>query len=155
MRGKLCIYICNSLVPEVSQILRNGDFSDVTLKSFPSVCLGCHFNNKKVLELASKDEEKYTKIIVIASCCKDKSQSKKTDNSKIEIVRLEQCFEIMFPLETIYHLAKEGNYLISNGWLRNYKRHIREWGFNEITSKAFFGESMKQLLLLDTGLPGE
>lgn len=155
MDKNLFIYICGSLVPEVSHLLRNGDYPDVTLRSFPSICIGSYLTDDKISEIVAKDEGKYSTALVFVSSCRDKIDSQALAKKKIKIIRLEQCFEILFPLDTIFHFAKQGNYILSKGWLRNYKKHIKEWGFNEVNSKTFFKESMKQLMLLDTGLPGE
>ncbi len=155
MKEKLCIYICNSLVPEVAYLLQSGDYPDVELKSFAAHCTAKPFDEKSILELIGNQAEEYDKIIVFVSTCfRDvKSELKKFDN--IEVVQLEQCFELLFSLPSIYHFIKQGNYLVTNGWLRNYKQHIREWGFNPKTAKNYFGESLKRVMLLETGLPGE
>ncbi|MEJ5200254.1 MAG: DUF1638 domain-containing protein [Anaerolineae bacterium] len=43
-------------------------------------------------------------------------------------------------------------YLLTPGWLRNWPRHMRAWGFDRPTARTFFGETVRQLVLLDTGV---
>ncbi len=155
MEAKLCIYICNSLVPEVSHLLQTGNYPDVVVKSFPAICMGVPLNKNGILEMVRDDLSRYSKIIVIVSSCYAKKKIDTTHLKNVEIVQLEQCFEILFSLPTIYHFIKQGNYLVTNGWLRNYQRHVREWGFDKQSGRTFFGESMRQILLLETGLPGD
>ncbi len=154
MEQKLGIYFCNYLLPEAAYLLRNGHYPDVRLKGFPVNCSkGCiHF--EKALNVVMKDVDTYSKVIIITSACSEKKHSTPAPHHKIEIIRLAQCFEILTNLSTIHYLIQKGNYLVTNGWLKYYKRHIREWGFDEGSAKAFFGESVKQILLLETGLPG-
>ena len=152
---RLCIIICNSLAPEISHILQNGNYPDVTLKSFPAVCSGCSINDERIAEIIGNEPDQYSKIVVIVSSCRGKKNITNNQNKKIEIIQLEQCLEILFPLPTIYHYISQGSYLVSNGWLRNYNRHIREWGFEANSAKNFFGESVQKIVLLETGLPGD
>ena len=155
MEAKLCIYICNSLVPEVSHVIQSGGYTDVKVKSFPAVCIGCTLNDQRIEEMVAGDIEQFSKIVVIVSSCCVSRKVNQPINKKIEVIQLEQCFEIFFSLPTIYYFAKQGNYIVSNGWLRNYERHVREWGFDKVLAKSFFGESMQKILLLETGLPGD
>lgn len=152
---RLCVIICNSLAPEVSHILKNGNYPDVTLKSFPAVCTGSTITDERIIEIIGDDLDQYSKIVIIVSSCRGKKNVSNIHLKNVEIIRLEQCFEILFPLPTIYHYINQGNYLVSNGWLRNYTRHIREWGFDPDSAKCFFGESIRKIVLLETGLPGD
>lgn len=142
-------------MPEISYVLKNGNYPNVTLKSFPSACVGCAVNDERILEIMGNSLDEYAKIKVIVSSCRGKKNIGHIQLKKAEIIKLEQCFEIFFPLQTIYHYVNQGAYLISNGWLRNYQRHIREWGFDSTTSKVFFRESVRKIVLLETGLPGD
>jgi PAS domain S-box-containing protein len=155
MEPKLCIYFCSSLLPEVSHLLQDGNYPDVTLKGYPANCSSGYVSNEMVLEMVAKNLNSFSKIIVVTSACRGNKNIKQNIHSKIEIIQLEQCFEIFYNLPSIYHFIKQGNYLVTNGWLKNYKQHIREWGFDESSAKIFFGESIQKILLLETGLPGD
>ncbi len=152
---RLCIIICNSLAPEISHILQNGDYPEVRFKSFPAVCVGCTMTDQRISKIIGDNPDQYSKIVVILSSCRGKKNFMNTHLKNLEIIHLEQCFEIIFPLPTIYHCINQGNYLVSNGWLRNYNHKIREWGFDAASAKSFFGESIRKILLLETGLPGD
>lgn len=151
---RLCILCCNSLAPEISHVLLEGSYPDVCLKSFPDVCLGCSINDQRILEIVGDDAEQYSRIVVIVSSCRGKKMAG-SQLKNVEIIQLEQCLELLFPRPAIYHFVKEGYYLTSNGWLRNYTRHIREWGFDAVSAKHFFGESIRKICMLDTGIPGD
>lgn len=153
MEAKLCIYVCNSMIPEVSKILKSGNFPDVSLHSFPAVCNGNAMNNNRIIEMVNSNTNQFSKIIIFLSACQGEKIDIQLIDKKIEIVHLEQCFELFINTQTIYHYIQQGNYLVTNGWLRNYKQHIHEWGFDNQSAKKFFGESVKKILLLETGLP--
>jgi len=153
MKDKLCIYICNSLVPEVAHLLQTGDYPDVELKSFPSSCKSKPFDEKEILDLVGKNTHEFDKIIVIMCTCFQPGMVKLEKFQNIEIIQLEHCFEILFNLPSIYHFIKQGSFLVSNGWLQNYKKKDHAWGFNSQTTKKYLGEPVKKVLLLETGLP--
>ena len=154
MKQKLCIYICNALVPELDQLLASGNYPDVIVKSFEAVCLGYTLTNEKIAEIVS-DSDRFSKVIVVAGTCRGNKNLEQYTSNKVEVVQLEQCLEILFPIRTICHFTKQGYFLVSNGWLRNYKRHIREWGIDNQSAKEFFGGSLKKIMLLETGLSGD
>lgn len=152
---RLCIIICNSLAPEVSFILQGGNYPEVTLKSFPAACVGCTLTDQRIEQIIGDKPYQYSKIVVIVSSCREKKSLSNSRLKNVEIIHLEQCFEILFPLNTIYHFISQGNYLISNGWLRKYQQHVREWGFDNDSARKFFGESIRKIVLIETGLPGD
>jgi PAS domain S-box-containing protein len=139
----------------MAHLLQTGDYPDVELKSFASHCAAKPFDEEGLLKLLGDQVDQYNKIIVIVSTCFRKAKNSLQNFENIEVVKLEQCFEILFSLPSVYHFIKQGNYLVTNGWLRNYKQHVREWGFNPKTAKNYFGESVKRVLMLQTGLPGD
>ena len=151
MKDKLAIFACNSLAAEVSHVLQTGNYPDVKLFSYPISCAGSPLNNERILALTSKKEE-YSNILFFVSACHNKKGKTHTLPSKIKLIALEQCFELILNKEIIYHFIKQGYYIISNGWLRNYKHHIAEWGFKDESAKVFFGESLNKILFLDTGI---
>ncbi len=142
------------LSPELSQQLREGDYPDVSLKGYVSNCSGKCILKDDLLERMLKDADDFSKITFIGGACLGSKNFRQELPRNIEVIRMEQCFEVFTNLQIIYHYINQGNYLVTNGWLRQYKQYIREWAFEEDAAKAFFGESLKKVLLLETGLEG-
>jgi diguanylate cyclase (GGDEF)-like protein len=44
-----------------------------------------------------------------------------------------------------------GAYLVTAGWIKQWREHLREMGFDRETAGEFFRECSRELLLLDTG----
>ena len=154
MNEKLVISACNFLIPEIAQVIKNGDYPDVQLISYPVNCSSNALNSAVVYEIASKSVSA-SDIIVIGSFCHSPQNSEIQSNKDVKVVQLEQCFELILNPETIYHFVKQGYYIVTNGWLRTYERNIHEWGFDKASARSFFQESMKSILLLDTKIPGD
>jgi PAS domain S-box-containing protein len=154
MSEKLAIFVCNTLVPEIKHVIDSDFYPDVVLKSYPTHCMSSSMSLDKIGQMISECHETFDKVIFIASGCMANLNEFTLKNSNIKIVRLQQCFETVTGIETIYHFTQKGYYLATNGWLRTFEHHKRNWGFERKDAHAFFRESMKKIMLLDTGIPG-
>lgn len=154
MNEKLVIAACNFLIPEIAQVIKNGDYPEVQLISYPVNCSSNALNSSVVSEIASKSVSA-SDIILIGSFCHSPQNSEIQSTKDVKVVQLEQCFELILNPETIYHFVKQGYYIVTNGWLRTYERNIHDWGFDKASARSFFQESMKSILLLDTKIPGD
>ena len=137
MDDKLGIFICNNLAPELAEILKTGDYPDVKLMSYPNSCTGSTLDNDLIAKLISPVSDKFSKILFFVSSCKTTGKSNIFQAKKVEIIHLEQCFELILNKEIIYNFIRQGYYLVTNGWLKQYKNHIADWGFKEESAKYF------------------
>jgi len=155
MDKKLVLSVCNFMVPEVSHVIKNGDYPDVELLSFPASCLTNqnHCNDFSALEI--KPHSANSDTIIIGSNCHSSAKTKKTLPENVEAICLQQCFEIFINRELVLHYIGKGYYIITNGWLQKYKQNIAAWGFEKEMANTYFRESMKKILFLDTGIPGD
>ncbi len=48
--------------------------------------------------------------------------------------------------------VSRGCYLVTAGWLRQWREAVAAWGYDVATARAHFGEFAQAVLLLDTGL---
>lgn len=152
MEKKLTLVVCNFIVPEIAEVLHNGDYPDVELISHTATCNSV-LKTKETLDriIGGIDTND---IITINSNCLKCSKKQFTASKNLKTISLKQCFEPFVNSELIFHFISKGYFLATNGWLKSYQQHIKSWGFNKKEAAAFFGESMKKLLLLDTKIPG-
>lgn len=147
MSDKLELFICSFMVPEVALVIKNGNYPDVKLASYPAN--GCMVRKPNFLdgEQAHVNRSNRDKIIVSGPCIPEPDQ-----RSIYRKVKLEQCFELFISKEIIHHYISRGCYLVTNGWLMNLDQHIQDWGFEPDQSTSYFQESIKSILFLDTGI---
>ncbi|MGC4118608.1 MAG: ATP-binding protein [Myxococcales bacterium] len=68
---------------------------------------------------------------------------------------LDQCCELVAPPALVAHLLRSGAYLVTPGWLVRWRAQLDQLGLDAATAPALFGETMKRVVLLDTGaVPG-
>ncbi len=154
MKKKLLLSVCNFLIPEIAQVIKNGNYPEVQLDSYQANCSSKALNQIAIPKIAAKSVTN-SDIIVIGSYCYSNNYIEKQSINKLNVMQLAQCFEIILNLETVYYFMNQGNYIVTNGWLKSYKKNIQKWGFDKVTAKSFFHESLKSILLLDTKIPGD
>jgi signal transduction histidine kinase len=59
------------------------------------------------------------------------------------------------PPDLVDHFIREGDYIVTPGWLAQWQDHIETMGFDRGDAREFFKESAHRLVLLDTGIHDE
>ena len=150
---KLGVAICSFIAPEVHHILKNGDYPDVELISFKGYCLRSKMNENCILKSLKSSCQHVDDIMLIGSSCVQPTYTKEITN--LTAVELKQCFELYINREVIEHYTTKGYYIVTSGWLKNYKKQIQEWGFEPDMAKKFFSESLKKIIYLDTQISND
>jgi len=143
---KLKIFICENFYPEYKNVLQSEGFEDVEICSFYSLCT---FKGKKaeVKKILARAQENHS-ILICSKYCE--ALKLLPDGRNVRIEKGEYCFSHLTCNEFINYLILQGSYIISSGWLKNWKSNISDMGFDEETGRRFFQESNKQLVLLDS-----
>ncbi len=150
--SKLGILSCQHYFTELSSVINENSNENIILYPFKSKC---GLANKKDLAEYEKAlteikiETSDIKIIAPKICfsCIDISKIPKNE----EYCPVNNCFELIIPKSFSDQLIAEGNYIVTPGWLKNWKQIVQnKWGFNYETAKLFFKESAKQIILLNT-----
>lgn len=63
-----------------------------------------------------------------------------------------QCFNLLLSPELVEHFVQKGYYLVTPGWLGQWRDNLERWGFDRHTAGLFFKESARAVMLLDTGV---
>ncbi|MBI2416488.1 MAG: DUF1638 domain-containing protein [Ignavibacteriales bacterium] len=151
--NKLCIIVCDYFTSEIAYLLDSGEYSDIALNSFASNCHLTPSHQERINKVVAAGESQFDKVVFIGCACHLLLEERKSDANNIEIIPLNHSLELFLSNTLLEHLFSEKYYIVSNGWLRNYTRHIKDWGFDSNTAKKFFKESADKILFLDTGLP--
>lgn len=90
-------------------------------------------------------------VIIGGGClCEDNSTYENEANPFLLVPQL--CFYLVAPMALVDNLIAEGAYLMTPGWLLNWRQQISDWGFDQETARQFFQETTRKLTLLDTGI---
>jgi len=142
---KLQIFICENFYPEYQAALQREGINDVNLSIFPSLC-DSKKEKSEVTKIFSKAKKEQSVLICSRSC-----DALKLINEEIitETISSNYCFSNLISDEFLNYLIAQGNYIISTVWLKKWKSHLANMGFDKETARMFFKETSKQIVFLD------
>ncbi|XOF33905.1 MAG: ATP-binding protein [Candidatus Electrothrix sp. YB6] len=145
---RVYFFVCENLYAEMKEVVQFRKLTEVEVRSFPARCGSPPMNWTELADIVTETEE--CRIEVLGSYCLD--QLCPPLSSCYRINRQEQCFHLLCGASLVNALQEKGAQLLTPGWLSRWEHYIKEkWGFDRSTAQQFFGESVKNLILLDTG----
>ncbi len=147
---RLCLVVCDFFKCEVESVLTSEGFDDVEVFSYPARCGLPPLSKEEIGSLTASLKETDTTCVLGGRSC-TKALPVSTEEAKGYFLhRLDQCSYMLAGKSLIDNYLKEGCYLLTPGWLSQWKAHIKEMGGDRETVRDLFGESCRKLLLLDT-----
>lgn len=164
MLDQFTIRVCSFFLPEAEQFIRDkGLSSRFRVQGFPSLCQGISARSPAsgpVSGLASQgqtttyEHDSGTLLFAGNQClarinsANDAGQAAGPLGHKGTISGA--CLSLITPEWLLENLVRESSYLVSPGWLADWRNNIAAWGFDAPGLREFAKESMKQICLLDT-----
>ncbi|XCN71481.1 MAG: ATP-binding protein [Candidatus Electrothrix aestuarii] len=145
-----CFIVCENFYPEVEASVRQQGLTNVIVRSYPSHCCASPLNWSELAGISDKVQADVT--VISGSYCLRALElpPEKAESCRIRLYG--QCHHLLLNPTLVDALQRNGTYLLSPGWLSRWQSHVRVWGFDRATAAEFFGESLRRLLLLDTGI---
>ena len=149
----LTLLVCTAYRPEAETLLQRHSWENIALQTYAPVCM--HAQSRLHLEaLAQQMQTEQTPFAVVGTCpmAQRLNTNQPSLNQTDQQHRLSQCFYGIANQAIVDNITAQGGYILSPGWLANWKQHIKSWGFDQPTARSFFQESIKKICLLDTGV---
>jgi signal transduction histidine kinase len=145
----IAVALCENFEPEARLVLEGPDFRGedaVALVGFPASCGRPPLTAECLRgELERAGVEGRVDVFGEACCARLASRSDCT------VHRLGHCFYLVAPPALVDHHLASGAYLVTPGWLAHWPARLAQLGIDAATAPAMFGESMRRVVLLDTG----
>lgn len=149
MAGQLCILCCSNFVGEVSAVIRAEAWQDVSVSAFESRC-GRPPMSWEALQ--TRLPESTTHVVILGrACLKDLAQPP-ANFPEVKLAKFGECFDLVASQSLVRDAIAGGAYLMSPGWLLEWRSKIEQLGFTADRANAFFKDFAKELLLFDTGV---
>ena len=150
---QLVILTCSSFAADLQHQLELFGVSDCVVRGFDCRCSSTPLGWDEVRQLLAGDSATQpASVLLLGGSCMNNLQSRPADLGWCQVERLENCFEIIADSAVIAEEVAQQAYLVTPGWLREWRAQIQAWGFTQETAQLFFRESCKRITLLDTGL---
>lgn len=148
MKTKLFIAVCGNYYQEALNVIEREKLGDVSIITLPIDCRHCIYHNpEKLSEFTQKYSNGAEGDIQILSSASGIS------NNEIKPEKFYLCQSLLINKSLVTQYIGAGNYLLTPGWLRQWKKYVFDiWGFNETNGRAFWQESANKLIFLDSGI---
>lgn len=147
--GKLCILSCHNFHREISAAIAAEGWGDVTAAGFPVRCGRPPVSWDELRPLLDKD---CTQVVLLGRACLGGLGKPPPTWPPVCLLHQEQCFHLVAGATLVADTIERGAYLITPAWLEDWPGRLAEMGFTPGSSREFFQDFTRELVLLDTGI---
>lgn len=151
MNDQLHIFICEHFKKETHEVLSSGEFKDVITSFFPSRCSRPVLVHNQLYSLPELNSASKNDKTFCGCSCLTAMDKEFLTHQNIRYISLVNCFQMLAAKELINSLISEGSYLVTPGWLSEWKEWLIQWG-GQVQARQIFSESVTKIVLLDTGI---
>ena len=156
MPDRLILLVCAAYFSEAEALRQTHAWADVKIQAYLPACMQpnmTHLLDEQLERLKSGKQP----FVVVGNCpVVRKIQEQKKQEIGITAQAgdpaLVQCFYNILNKSIVDHYIEQRSYLVTSGWLDHWEQHLSQWGFDQDTARAFFGECVQKIVLLDTGI---
>lgn len=149
MPASQCILGCHNFHREVDAAIAAEGWADVSAIAFPARCGRPPLSWDELRALLPND---CAQLVVVGRACMQGLGEAPAGFPPVRLVPQQQCFNIVADPCLVNEAIGEGGYLLTPGWLANWREHVAEMGFTPETAGSFFQDFARKLVLFDTGI---
>ncbi len=157
MRSSLHLLVCQYYLREAQAIVHGPEFEGVTVSAYPDVCVHPQAERMKMVErLFGESESSERTVVLVGGCFMPRTGQRPLVEDRLhKVYHADLCFSLLLNKTLIDDYLRAGAYLVTPGWLEVWEQHLADWKFDQPTAQAFFSETTRKLVLLDTGVDPE
>lgn len=139
---QLTIAVCENFFKEACGVCREQGWKDTDLVSFPARCGRPMLKDKEINSISADNSNT---IVVGGSCL-----SQLTNTPGLSIVSEANCFSYICGTSQVQQLLRQGAYLVSPGWLKDWQNNVDSFGFTKPQYQELLAQSVREIVFLDT-----
>lgn len=147
MSAHLCVLSCRNFREEVAAAIAAEGWSDVVATAFPARCGRPPVSWE---ELSALLPDECAGVVVLGRACLAGLGEAPAGLPPVRLLPQQQCFHLVADAGLVDKAIGDGGYLLSPGWLADWRGRIAELGFAPDGAAAFFGDFARRLVLFDT-----
>lgn len=149
MSSRIGILCCHNFHREVRAAIDAEGWTDVTPVEFPARCGRPPLSWEELRALLPEDCDR---LIVMGRACLGHLAEAPPGFPPVRLLRQQQCFHLVAnPLQVDQEISERG-YLLTPGWLADWRGRLREMGFDPQSAGEFFRDFARRLVFFDTGV---
>ncbi len=152
MAEKFIVLCCENLKPEVDAVLASEEMTDAEAVAFPFHCGHVRSVWDTIKEQFGQHAGAGNTICLCGCGCANTMDIPRDVKDNPSLVLIGSGASFFLPETLVEDFRKQGSYLILPGWLMRWKQNAASDGLDSSTARQMFGESLKGIVLLDTGI---
>ncbi|WPL15469.1 Sensory/regulatory protein RpfC [Thiorhodovibrio winogradskyi] len=156
-KPRLCICVCAYYWADVKAVLAAGLGEDVHLEARPASCLSrggrCQLASRagEPPDPAEPADLACSETLILGSHEPGVAKAPSIGGAgQCEPPLLQHCTDMLLGPEQRQREIAAGGWLLTAGWIRHWREHLATWGFDQPGARAFFQESARSLVWLET-----
>ncbi|WP_200389222.1 diguanylate cyclase [Thiocapsa imhoffii] len=149
MNDKLCLGVCAHFRRDIESALESLGEEDIRIHSFTPSCT-LHPGRCAHARMPSTVPDGCDGFLNLLG-----SEPDQRPGGRGQIAHPQHCIHLLAGADLLEEATRAGAYLVTAGWLRSWRAHLRALGFDQDRARLFFQECARELLLLDTGTDPE
>ncbi len=151
--NKLVFFVCENFYPEFKDAILVQGFSDVIITAYPSMCQDKSKKAEAERLLIDCQSNGDDGVILCGNHCDILALIPKPSSFTTRITSF--CFLHMANEKFIEYILNRGGYVISLGWVNNWRANIEKLGFDQITARGFYKDFARELVFFDAGISSQ
>jgi GAF domain-containing protein len=145
----VCLRVCSHFRSDVETALAGLGENGVRVQAYPAACTLRQGRCNLAEARETPPPEGYDGALVLLGC-ETETRAAPLD-PRVHLVKLDHCVHLLAGRDVLEPEMQAGAYLVTAGWIKQWREHLRVMGFDRETAGQFFRECTRELLLLDTG----
>jgi diguanylate cyclase (GGDEF)-like protein len=148
MNTAIHLLCCKNILREVEQAAKTEHLDDLTITAFPSYCDVL----QKIPDSASAPILNTTSIPenLFVMSCKTCPVLKHLNVPEERRITFNTVFALFLDEKLVEQKIAQGGYLVTQGWLLNWKDHSNLLGFSQENLQTFFKDFAKKIVYIDS-----
>jgi len=146
--NRLEILVCENYLPDIRDSVEKAGFTDVIVSSYPCRCSRRGPPGPPLRIRGNKEND------AILLCGRDCGilREIRSENRFYKTYTSEYCFSHIADRSLLEYIVRKGGYIISSGWLRDWRRRLADCGFDRATASRFYNDFASELVYVDTNV---
>jgi signal transduction histidine kinase len=149
MSARIVILCCHNFHREVCAAIEAEGWADVVAIEFPARCGRPPLGWDELRTLLPAD---CGHLVIMGRACLGTLTGPPADFPPVRLLRQKQCFHMVANPTQVDQAITDGGYLLTPGWLADWRGRIRDMGFEPEAAGEFFKDFASRLVLFDTGI---
>ncbi|SSC12108.1 putative Diguanylate cyclase [Mesotoga infera] len=148
---KIVVVACSNFQQEMLEISTREEFQALSFYFYPALCeVSPRSGMREILnDVLSSSGEKLHFLFAPRSC---PILEHLRERPEITHIAYDFCQELLAPKVILQQQIKRNSYLVTDGWLSQWREHLRNWGFDPSKNSSFMSEFSTLIVHLKTGV---